>query len=46
MNRLLDKAKEFLRQYASDDENAVSIGCYNNPKAVVEEWIKELEAME
>ena len=46
-NEALEKAIMCLNQYASEDEIAGlnGAGCYNNPQAVVDEWIKEINAL-
>lgn len=38
-------AIKYLREYAAEDEVAGlnGSGCFNNPSAVVEEWIKEIK---
>ena len=47
-NEALEKAIYYLRQYAAEDEVAGlnGSGCFNNPSAVVEEWVKEIKKLE
>jgi len=47
-NKALEKAKAYLRQYASEDEIAGlnGSGCFNNPSSVVEDWIREINKLE
>jgi len=44
----LEQAILYLRTYAIDDEVAGLHGCgtYTNPTALVEEWIKNIRAIE
>lgn len=46
-NEALEKAIEYLKQYADDDEVAGlnGSGCYSNPDEVVNNWIKEINAL-
>ncbi len=41
----INLAIKYLREYAAEDEAAGlnGSGCYSNPSAVVEEWIKEIK---
>ncbi len=47
MNKSLEKAIDYLRQYANDDEIAGlnGTGCYIHPNEVVEKWIKEINKL-
>ena len=47
-SKALEKAIKRLREYASTDEisGLEGYGCYSNPSATVEEWIKEIEELE
>lgn len=46
--KALEKAIEYLRQYASDDDNAGmnGAGCYAYPDDVIDQWIKEIRKIE
>jgi hypothetical protein len=44
----LEKAIVCLKQYASEDDDAGlnGSGCYNNPNAVVNEWIEAIRKVQ
>jgi hypothetical protein len=48
MSKAIKKAIKRLREYADDDEisGLHGNGCYSNPTATIEEWIKEIEKLE
>ena len=44
----VEKAIEYLHQYADDDDNSGlnGSGCYSHPDEVIEEWIKEIRRIQ
>ena len=46
--KALEKAIVCLKQYADEDDVAGlnGSGCYNNPNAVVDEWIKDIRKLQ
>jgi hypothetical protein len=47
-SKALEYAIKCLRKYAANDDVAGlnGSGCFNNPTATIEEWIKEIERLE